>query len=85
MVVCDNCTQQDKDRLEKIQIEAARLVTGTSIYITLQKLYREIGWLTLENRRTYQKIILAFKIKNTIVPEYFSSLFSRTTNESKNY
>ena len=43
VVVCDNCTQQDKDRLEKNQIEAARLVTGTTIYITLQKLYREIG------------------------------------------
>jgi len=28
---------------------------------------------------------LVHKIKNNIVPEYLSSLFPRTTNESKNY
>ena len=60
-VVWGNCTHHDK--LEKNQIEAARLVTGTTISITLQNLYREILWLTLENRRKYQNIILAFKIK----------------------
>ena len=70
-VVWDNCTQHDKDRLEKNQIEAARIITETTRYITLQKLYREIGWLTLENRRQYQKIILAFKIKK----QYGSCLF----------
>ena len=30
-VVWDNCTQQEKVIIEKIQIEAARIVTGTKI------------------------------------------------------
>ena len=29
-VVWDNCTQQEKQDVEKIQLEAARIVTGTT-------------------------------------------------------
>jgi len=37
-VVWDNCTQYEKDRLKKVQIEAARIVTGITRYITLHDL-----------------------------------------------
>ena len=37
-VVWDNCTQYEKDRLENVQIEAARIVTGTTRSITLHNL-----------------------------------------------
>lgn len=40
-----------KDKLEKIQIEAERLVIGTARSISVQKLYEEICWLTLAERR----------------------------------
>ena len=46
-----------KDRLEKVQIEAARIVTDTTRSITLHNLYEENGWLTLEDRRKYQKLV----------------------------
>ena len=46
-----------------MQIEAARIVTGTTRSISTIKLYNEIGWLTLEDRRKYQKFVLTFKIK----------------------
>ena len=46
-VVWDNCSTYEKDRLERMQLEAARIVTTRSICtITL---YNEIGWLTLKN------------------------------------
>ena len=44
-----------KKKLEKIQLEAARIVTGTTRSVTLNNLYRETGWLTLSDRRLYQK------------------------------
>ena len=84
-VVWDNCTQYEKDRLEKVQIEAARIVTGTTRYITLNNLYKEIGWLTLEDRRKYQKLVLTFKIRNNMVPDYLSTLFPRQVRESVQY
>ena len=35
----------------KNQIEAARIVTGTTKLVSLDKLYQETGWETLEDRR----------------------------------
>jgi len=46
-----------------MQLEAARIVTGTTLSISTITLYNEIGWLTLEDRRQYQKFVLTYKIK----------------------
>ena len=48
-VVWDNCSKYEKDPLERMQLEAARIVTGTSRSISTIQLYNEIGWLTLED------------------------------------
>ena len=77
-VVWDNYTQYEKDRLEKMQIEAARIVIGVTRSISLNTLYTEIGWLTLDDRRTYQIIALTFKIQNNMVPDYLSDLLLRS-------
>ena len=50
-VVWDNCTQYEINALEKIQIQAARIVTGTTTLVSLDKLYQETGWETLEERK----------------------------------
>ena len=44
--IWDNCTQYEKDGLEKIQTEAARIATGTAKLISLENLYSETGWDT---------------------------------------
>ena len=48
--VWDNCTMKEKETLDKVQIEAARIVSGVTRSITLSNLYKEIGWLTLDRR-----------------------------------
>ena len=55
-VVWDNCTQYEINALEKIQIEAARIVTGTTKLVSLDKLYQETGRETLEDRRKKNKL-----------------------------
>ena len=67
-VVWDNCTLYEKDSLEKIQIEAGRIVTGLTRSASLYNLYHELGWLTLSERRKYQKLVLAYKITHNMVP-----------------
>ena len=42
--IWDNCTQYEKDYLEKIQTEAARIATGTAKLVSTENLYSEIGW-----------------------------------------
>jgi hypothetical protein len=44
--VWDNCTLADSERLEKIQLEAARIVTGLTSYASILSIYKETGWTT---------------------------------------
>ena len=84
-VVWDNCTVREKEYLEKIQNEAARIVTGVTRSISLENLYREIGWLTLSDRRKYQKLVLTYKIFNGQTPNYLLDIFPPNVNARTQY
>ena len=73
-VVWDNCTQYEKDELERMQQEAARTATGTTRLASLDSLYSEIKWESLQKLRNDHKLSLLFKMKNNLTPEYLSSL-----------
>jgi hypothetical protein len=49
-------------RLEKIQIEAARTVTGLSIYASFDSIYKETGWETLSTRRKVKNCFFFTKL-----------------------
>ena len=53
--VFDNCTQYEKDELDKIQNEAARIASGCTRLVSLQDLYNELGWETISQRRCKHK------------------------------
>ena len=55
-IVWDGCTSQDLNSLEKLQNEAARVVTGLTRSVSLEKLYKECGWAPLSERRQFQKL-----------------------------
>ena len=66
-----NCTQYEKDELEQIQLEAARIATGATKLISIYNLYREIGWETLDARRNKQKLMLFYKMYYSLSPLIF--------------
>ena len=68
-----------------MQLEATRIVTGTTRSISTINLYNEIGWLTLEDRRKHRKFVLTFKIKNDMVTDYLNNLFPRVDIEQLRY
>ena len=84
-VTWDNCTQYEKQELEKIQTEAARIATGTTKLISLQSLYNETKWDSLEKRRNDHKLSLFFKMMNSLAPLYLSSLIPPTVNSLSRY
>ena len=84
-VVWDGCTQSEQDSLEKIQHEAARIVTGLTRSVSLSNLYKEINWLSLADRRKYHKLILTYKIKSGITPGYLNELFPSTIDTATPY
>ena len=65
-VVWDGCAQSDYDSLEKIQLAAARIVTGAMIGTSTSKLYEEVGWQTLAKRREKAKLVQMYKIVHKI-------------------
>lgn len=69
-VVWDGCSQHDNDKLEKVQLYAARIVTGLPIIASKTSLYFETGWETLSARRMTSKHTTMYKIHNKCVPEY---------------
>lgn len=50
-VVWNNLTYDLVDKIEKINIEAARIVTGGIKLTSISLLYAETGWETMQNRR----------------------------------
>ncbi|MCG8049110.1 MAG: reverse transcriptase domain-containing protein [Candidatus Thiodiazotropha endolucinida] len=84
-VVWDNCTQQEKNDLEKIQLEAARIATGSTKLVSIQNLYKEIGWESLDSRRRKHKLVLFYKMYYNIAPSYLSSLVPQPNQNTSRY
>ena len=74
--IWDKCQQYEKDDLEKIQIQAARIANGTTKLVSIASLYSEIGWNSLDTRQ---------KMVNHLIPLYLSSLIPPTVNKTSGY
>ena len=59
--------------LEKTQYQAALAVTGTWKGTSLNKLYDELGWESLSDRRWSRRLIQFYKIQNNLTPTYMKS------------
>lgn len=81
----DSCTQYEKDSLDKIQYEAARLVTGLTRSVSIERLLNEIGWVSLSDRRKIQKLTLIYKYKHGLLPQFSNDLFPSSVGETYTY
>ena len=72
-VLLTNCDSGNTDMMEKVQIQAARIVTG-ALQCTTQRLYKETKWQTLKQRRDCHCLCLFYKIVNGLTPSYLSSV-----------
>ena len=84
-VVWDNCNSAEKEELEKIQHEAARIVTGCTKLVSINNLYEEVGWETLGQRRRKHKLILMYKTVKGLTPSYLQNLVPTTVGNLSQY
>ena len=63
-------TSQCMNSLEKVQLNAARIVVGATAKCSTQGLYNETKWETLAQRRAFHRMTLFYKIRNGIAPQY---------------
>ena len=76
-VIWDNCTQQEKRDLEKIQTEAARIETGTTKLVSLQKTVwrNRVGNIRSQKEKNINSCCFFFyKMLHNLSPLYLSSL-----------
>lgn len=83
--VWDNCSVTDSNRLEKIQLEAGRIVTGLTSFSSLSSIYTETGWDKLSVRRERRKLSLFYNIFNGHAPSYLQDLLPVMVHERTNY
>ena len=84
-VVWDGCSSQDSNALEKLQNEAARIVTGLTRSVSLENLYRKCGCSSLSERRKQQKLNFMYRSVNGLVPTYITDLIPPVIRETTNY
>jgi len=58
------------ERIEKVQYHAALAITGTWQGSNRNKLYDELGWESLSDRRWCRRLIQLYKIRNNLTPQY---------------
>ena len=49
-VIWDSCLQYEKQEIEMIQLEAARIATGTTKLVSINAQYKGVGWDSLVQR-----------------------------------
>ena len=84
-VVWNGCTVQDINSLQKLQNEAARIVTGLRRSVSLDNPYRECGWVSLAERRRHRKLFFMYKSVNSLFPTYISDLIPSSVGEISTY
>ena len=84
-VVWDNCTNYEKQELDKIQTEAARIVTGATNLVSSHALFGEVNWEPLEARRMKHRLLLLYKMSNNLSTEYLSSLIPPIVSNISRY
>jgi hypothetical protein len=80
-VIWDNCTLYEKNEIEKIHLEAARIVCGATISASRNTLYNETGWDSMSERRKKHKLIQFYKMYHGMTPAYLTQLIPTCTSD----
>ena len=74
-VVWGNCGKSLRDKLQRLQNRAARVLTNSNYDADASILLNDSGWQNLETQRQIQKAVMVYKSLNCLAPDYMSSKF----------
>ena len=84
-IVWDGCTVVSSNSIEKLQNEAARIVTGLTRSVSLENLYKECEWEALSVRRNNSKLCFMYKVSNGLVPQFIEELIPPLVGNRSQY
>ena len=76
-VIWDNQKQNLINKLENIQLNAVRIVTGGTRLTSHDSLYEETNCEKLKDRRNNHKLVLFHKMNYNKTPQYLVELFQK--------
>ena len=71
----DNCGIVLKEKLQRFQNRAARVLTGVSYDTNSSELLERLNWKNLENRFRFNKVVLVYNILNNGTAPCFENSF----------
>jgi hypothetical protein len=83
--VWDNCGVGNSYKLDQLQLEAARIVTGLPIFASSILIYKKLGWKSLTERRKRRKLQMFYNIQNNNAPRYLCGLIPPTIQSTTVY
>jgi len=77
----------DKDlvKLDRLQLQAMRIVTGAPRNSSITELYKELGWPELSIRRDHHTLSMFYKILNNMAPSYLKELMPSLVKDGQPY
>ena len=70
-------------KLERIQIDALRLITGAPARSNIATLYQETGFDKFKDRIENRSVVMLYKIKNDLAPDYLYELLPTVHNAAR--
>ena len=61
------------DLIERVQYKAALIVSGCWQGTSRERLYKELGWESLSDRRWARRLTILYTINNGLAPSYLSN------------
>ena len=72
-------------KLDRLQLEAMRIVTGAPNKSNIANLYNDLNWELLSDRRDRHSLIIMFKMVKNLVPTYLCNLKPTQAGDSHEY
>ena len=72
-IIFHNSTKDLMDLMESIQYQAGLIVAGCWRGTSHLRLYNELGWESMADRRNFHRLTMYYKIKSDLAPDYLKS------------
>ena len=77
-----NCSDKLSETILKFQKRAARIILDKDYNSPSEELFKELRWMTFQERIKYKKAILVYKSLNNVCPEYLQTKFTHLQTNS---
>lgn len=84
-IVWDNLPNYLTIRIEKVQIESLRIISGLTVSCSNKQLYKETGFRPLSERRKIHRLIMFYKILHEETPDFLRQLLPERYQERHGY